>query len=123
MATGLRGVTRLPSINDKRNERNARLVKARKRSSQLSKMAADAMSHADPISSAFSVSDRARDVAHTEIDAGVAKELPLRHSLSSDGSARTDMSRQVRVDVEIYDVESQRVIHTFDYLDLSLIHI
>ena len=117
MATGLRGVTRLPSINDKRNERNARLVKARKRSSQLSKMAADAMSHADPISSAFSVSDRARDVAHTEIDAGVAKELPLRHSLSSDGSARTDMSRQVRVDVEIYDVESQRVIHTFDYLD------
>lgn len=117
MATGLRGATRRPSINDKRNERNARLVKARKRSSQLSKMATEAMSQADPIGSAFSVSDRARDVAHTEIDAGVAKELPLRNSALMNGFARTDASRQVRVDVEIYDVESQRVIHTFDYFD------
>lgn len=117
MATGLRGATRRPSINDKRNERNARLVKARKRSSQLSKMATDAMSHVDPIGSAFSVSDRARDVAHTEIDAGVAKELPLRNSALLGGSARTDASRQVRVDVELYDIESHHVIRTFDYLD------
>lgn len=117
MATGLRGATRRPSINDKRNERNARLVKARKRSSQLSKMASDAMSHVDPIGSAFSASDRARDAAHTEIDAGVAKELPMRSSALPNGSARLDASRPVCVDVEIYDVDSRRVIHTFGYLD------
>ena len=44
MATGLKGATRRASINDGRSERNAQLVKSRRRSDQLSKFAVEALS-------------------------------------------------------------------------------
>ena len=117
MATGLRGATRRASINDGRSERNAQLVKSRKRSSQLSKIAVDAMSQVDPIGSAFNASDKARDIANTEVDAGVARPLPLKNSFADGASDDLDVTRQVRVYVELYDTDAHHVIHTVDYLD------
>lgn len=117
MATGLRGATRRASINDKRSERNAQLVKARKRSDQLSKFAVEAMSSVDPVGSALAASDKARSIASTEVDAGVAKPLELKHSFSEDDANQFDAARQVRVYVELYDIESRNSIQTFDYFD------
>lgn len=117
MATGLKGATRRASINDGRSERNAQLVKSRRRSDQLSKFAVEAMSQADPVGSAFAASDKARDIASTEVDAGVAKPLQLKHALSEGDANQFDASRQVRVYIELCDIESRNVIQTLDYFD------
>ena len=117
MATGLKGATRRASINDRRSERNAQLVKARRRSDQLSKFAAEAMSQVDPAGSAFAASDKARDIAKTEVDAGVAKPLQTRGSFAEDNSQQLDVTRQVRVYIELCDTDTRRVIHALDYLD------
>ena len=117
MATGLRGATRRASINDKRNERNAQLVKARRRSDQLSKFAVEAMSSVDPVGSALAASDKARSIASTEVDAGVAKPLGLKHAFSEGDVNQFDAARQVRVYVELYDTEARTTIQTFDYFD------